>query len=35
MQKTNIWLPGDKGQGGINWEIKTDKYILLYKKIDN
>ena len=28
----NLWLRGGKGQGGINWEIETDRYILLYKK---
>ena len=30
MQKTNLWLPGDKG-GGINWETGTDIYTLLIK----
>ena len=31
MQKTNLWLPDDKG-GGINWEIGIDIYTLLYIK---
>ena len=26
MQKTNLWLPGEKDKGGINWEIWTDLY---------
>ena len=35
MQKTNLWLPGVRG-GGINWEIGTDIYTLLYiKEITN
>ena len=29
MWKTNLWLPGGKG---INWEIGTDIYTLLYMK---
>ena len=24
MWKTNSWLPGGKGVGGINWEIGVD-----------
>ena len=32
LQKTNVWLPGGKGGGGINWEIGIDTYTLLYKK---
>ena len=32
MQKTNLWLPGGKGGGGINWEIGIDIYTLLYIK---
>ena len=36
MQKTNLWLPGDKRKGGINWEIGTDICTLLYiKQITN
>ena len=36
MQETNLWLPGDKGGGGINWEIVTDIYTLLHiKQITN
>ena len=36
MQKTNLWLPGDKGGGGINWEIGIDVYTLLHiKQITN
>ena len=31
MYKTNLWLPGD-GVGGINREIGTDIYTLLYLK---
>ena len=31
MQKTNLWLPGVKGEGKI-WEIGTDIYTLLYIK---
>ena len=35
MQKTNLWLPGDKGEG-INWEIGIDIYTLLFiKQITN
>ena len=35
MQKTNVQLPGDKGWG-VNWEIGTDVYTLLYiKQITN
>ena len=26
MQKTNLWLPGDKWGEGINWEIGIDMY---------
>ena len=32
IQKTNLWLPGYKEWGGINWEIGTDIYTLLYIK---
>ena len=32
MQKRNLWLLGDKARGGINWEIGTDIYTLLYIK---
>ena len=33
MEKTNLWLPGIMGVGGgINWEIGTDIYTLLYIK---
>ena len=33
MQKTNLWLPGDKElRGKINWEVAIDTYTLLYKK---
>ena len=32
MQKTNLWLPGDKAGGGINWETGTDIYTLPYIK---
>ena len=36
MQKTNLWLPGGKHGGGINWEIGIDIYTLLYiKQITN
>ena len=28
MQKTNLRLPGGKGEGGINWKIGTDIYTL-------
>ena len=36
MQKTNLWLPGNKGWGGINWETGIDLYTLLYiKQITN
>ena len=38
MQKTNLWLSGDKGLGGgkINWEIAIDIHTLLYiKQITN
>ena len=36
IQKTNLWLPGCKGGGGINWEIGIDIYALLYiKQITN
>ena len=36
MQKINLWLPGGKGEGGINWKIGTDIYTLLYiKQITN
>ena len=35
MQKTILWLLGGSG-GGINWEIGTDIYTLLYiKQISN
>ena len=35
MWKTDLWLPGDKGEG-INWEVGTDIYTLLYiKQITN
>ena len=33
MQKTNLWLAGDK-EGGINWEVETDIYTTIYK-LDN
>ena len=32
MQKTKLWLPGQKGRGGIHWEIGIDIYTLLYMK---
>ena len=32
MQKANLWLPGEKDEGGINWEIWTDLYTWLYIK---
>ena len=32
MQKTNLWLLGVRGGGGINWEIGMDIYTLLYIK---
>ena len=36
MQQTNLWLPGGKAGGGINWEIGIDIYTLLYiKQITN
>ena len=36
MQKTNLWLPGGKMGGGINWKIGIDIYTLLYiKQITN
>ena len=28
MQKTNLWLPGRKGGGEINWEIGNDIYTI-------
>ena len=35
-QKTNLWLPGGKGSGRINWEIEMDIYTLLrIKQITN
>ena len=30
LQKTNLRLAGGKLEGGINWEIETDIYTLLY-----
>ena len=34
--KTNLWLPKWERGGGINWEIGTDIYTLLYiKQITN
>ena len=24
MRKADLWLPGDKGGGGTNWEIGID-----------
>ena len=44
MQRTNVWTPGEKVRGGMNWEIGIDVYTLicikqttnkklLYKKI--
>ena len=30
MYKTNLWLARGKVGGGINWEIGTDIYTLLY-----
>ena len=30
MQKINLWLPGRKGGGEINWEIGIDIYTLLH-----
>ena len=30
--KINLWLPGDKGGGRINWKIGIDTYTLLYIK---
>ena len=36
VQNMNLWLTREKGVGGINWEIKNDKYTLLYiKQITN
>ena len=36
MQRTNLQLPGGKGQGGTNWEIGIDVYTLLdIKQITN
>ena len=32
MQKTNLWLPGDK-VGGINWEIGVENYTTMKKQI--
>ena len=34
-QKTNLWLPKGKGDGGgINWEFGISRYKLLLHKID-
>ena len=34
--RKQAWLSGDKGRGGINWEIGIDIYTLLYiKQITN
>ena len=30
MWKMNVRLLGDKGEEGINWELGTDIYTLLY-----
>ena len=32
MQKTNLWLSGEKNGRGINWEIVIDIYTVLYIK---
>ena len=32
MQKTFLWLPGGKREGGINCKIETNIYTLLYMK---
>ena len=29
LKRTNLWLPGDKGKGGIYWETGIDIYTLL------
>ena len=34
MQKTNLWLPRGKRQGGMNYETGIDIYTITYK-IDN
>ena len=31
-QKTKLWLPKDKGWGGINWEFGINRYTPLYIK---
>ena len=30
IQRTNIWIPREKGEGDKNWEIGIDTYTLLY-----
>ena len=32
MQKTNLWLPKEKGQAGINQEFEINIYMLLYEQ---
>ena len=27
--RTNVWIPREKEEGGMNWEIGIDKYTLL------
>ena len=31
MQRTNIWIPRGKREGGMNWEIGIDLYTTMYK----
>ena len=29
IQRTIVWIPGGEREGGMNWEIGTDIYILI------
>ena len=31
-EKMNLWLPGGRVRGGIDWEFGADTYTLLYLK---
>ena len=33
MKRTNLWLPGWEGGGGMNWEIGIDLYTLMCIKL--